>query len=52
MCACMQERSADKDIADSKKRKESPDAKDIESRVSFKGPKLHGNDVHSCVHAG
>lgn len=33
MCG-MQERSADKDLSDSKRKKESPDAKDIEARVN------------------
>jgi hypothetical protein len=31
----VQERSADKDPSDPKRRKESPDAKDVEARVSW-----------------
>ena len=33
-CSFVQERSADKDPSDSKRRKESPDAKEMEARVS------------------
>lgn len=33
LVSCFQERSADKELSDSKRRKESPDSKDVDIKV-------------------